>query len=133
MSTMKCSCPDAGLLSVRLGLAAVFISHGAMKLANVAGVMAMFVKMGMPAWLGVLVGAVEILGGVAMLLGVYMKYAGYVLAAVMVGAILIAKWKLGFSGGWEFEFVLLTSSLGMAWLGAGQYAVNMPEKLPWKK
>lgn len=131
--SMKCSGPDAGLLSVRLGLAAVFIVHGAMKMANITGTMAMFAKMGMPAWLGVLVGAVEILGGVAMLLGVYVKYAGYALAAVMVGAILTVKWKMGFSGGWEFDFVLLTSALGMACIGAGKYAVNMPEKLPWKK
>ena len=125
---MKCACPDAGLLSVRLGLAAVFITHGAMKLATVAATMAMFVKMGMPGWLGVVVGLVELLGGVAMLLGVYMKYAGYALAAVMVGAILAVKWKMGFVSGWEFDFVLLTSSLGMAWVGAGEYSVKMPEK-----
>ncbi len=126
---MKCDCPAAGLLSVRLGLAAVFITHGAMKLASVAGTMAFFVKMGMPGWLGVVVGLVELLGGVAMLLGVYMKYAGYALAAVMVGAILAVKWKLGFVGGWEFEFMLLAASLGMAWTGAGEYSVKLPEKM----
>lgn len=126
---MKCDCPAAGLLSVRLGLAAVFITHGAMKLASVTSVMAMFVKMGMPAWLGVVVGIVELLGGVAMLLGVYMKYAGYALAAVMIGAILAVKWKMGFVGGWESEFMLLAASLGMAWIGAGEYSVKLPEKM----
>ncbi len=126
---MKCDCPDSGKLAVRLGLAAVFITHGAMKLASVTSVMAMFVKMGMPGWLGVAVGLIELLGGVAMLLGVYMKYAGYALAAVMVGAILAVKWKMGFVGGWEFEFVLLTAALGMAWIGAGEYSVKLPEKM----
>jgi uncharacterized membrane protein YphA (DoxX/SURF4 family) len=126
---MKWATPDAGLLSIRLGLAAVFITHGALKLASVAGVMAMFVKLGMPGWLGVAVGIVELLGGAAMLVGAYMKYAGYALAAIMVGAILTMKWKMGFSGGWEFEFMLLVASLGMAWLGAGEYAVKMPEKM----
>ncbi len=126
---MKWATPDAGLLSIRLGLAAVFITHGAVKLASVAGVMAMFVKFGMPGWLGVLVGVVELLGGAAMLVGAYMKYAGYALAAIMVGAILTMKWKMGFSGGWEFEFMLFVASLGMAWLGAGEYAVKMPEKM----
>ncbi len=125
----KCATPDAGLLSVRIGLASVFITHGAMKLASIAGVMAMFEKMGMPAWLGVVVGLVELLGGVAMLLGVYMKYAGYALAAVMVGAILAVKWKMGFVSGWEFDFVLLASALGMAWMGAGEYSVKLPEKM----
>lgn len=126
---MKCDCPDSGKLAVRLGLAAVFITHGAMKLASVTSVMAMFVKMGMPGWLGVAVGLIELLGGVAMLLGVYMKYAGYALAAVMVGAILAVKWKMGFVSGWEFEFVLLTAALGMAWIGAGEYSVKLPEKM----
>lgn len=129
MMKMKCGTPDAGLLSVRLGLAAVFITHGAMKLATVSVTMAMFVKMGLPGWLGVAVGLVELLGGVAMLLGVYMKYAGYALAAVMVGAILAVKWKMGFVSGWEFDFMLLAAAIGMAWTGPGVYAVQLPEKM----
>lgn len=128
MTKMKLDCPDAGLLAVRIGLAAVFITHGAMKLATVATTMAMFEKMGMPGWLGVLVGIIELLGGAAMLLGAYVKYAGYALAAVMIGAILAVKWKMGFVGGWEFEFALATMAIGIAWLGAGEYAVKMPEK-----
>lgn len=125
----KCGTPDAGLLSVRLGLAAVFIVHGAMKLATVSATMAMFVKMGLPGWLGVIVGIAELLGGVAMLLGVYMKYAGYALATVMVGAILAVKWKMGFVSGWEFDFMLLAAAIGMAWTGPGAYAVELPEKM----
>ena len=120
--------PDAGLMSIRLGLAAVFITHGAMKLADVTATMAMFESMSLPAWLGVAVGIVELLGGVAMLLGVYTKYAGYALAAVMVGAILAVKWKMGFLGGWEFDFMLFAASLGMAWVGAGIYSVKLPER-----
>lgn len=127
-SSVKCSGSDAGLLSVRLGLAAVFITHGAMKLASVTTTMMMFEKMSMPAWLGVVVGIAELLGGTAMLLGVYVKYAGYALAAVMVGAILAVKWKMGFVGGWEFDFVLLAVALGVSWMGAGEYAIKLPEK-----
>lgn len=128
MTKMKLDCPDAGLLSVRIGLAAVFITHGAMKLASVTATMTMFEKMGLPSWLGVIVGIIELLGGVAMLVGAYVKYAGYALAAVMIGAILAVKWKMGFVGGWEFEFSLLTMAIGIAWLGAGEYSVKMPEK-----
>jgi len=128
MTKLKFGTPDAGLLSVRLGLAAVFIVHGAMKLADVTVTMAMFEKMSLPGGLGVLVGIVESLGGAAMLLGVYVRYAGYALAVVMAGAILAVKWKLGFANGWEFDFVLLTAAIGVAWTGAGEYAVKIPEK-----
>lgn len=128
MMKLKCETPDAGILAIRLGLAAVFIVHGAMKLAGVAATMAMFTSMGMPGWLGVAVGIVELLGGAAMLVGAYVRYAGYALAAVMVGAILSVKWKMGFVSGWEFELCLLVMALGVAWFGAGEYAVKMPEK-----
>lgn len=129
MMKFKWATPDAGLLSVRIGLAAVFITHGAMKLASVAAVMALFVKLGMPGWLGVVVGLIELLGGAAMLLGAYTRYAGYALAAVMVGAILTMKWKMGFVGGWELEFTLLATALGMAWMGPGEYSVKLPEHM----
>ena len=128
MTKLKCETPDAGLLSVRLGLAAVFIVHGAMKLADVTATMAMFEKMSLPAWLGVIVGIVELLGGAAMLLGVHVRYAGYALAAVMVGAILAVKWKMGFVSGWEFDFVLLTAAICVAWTGAGEHSVKIPER-----
>jgi putative oxidoreductase len=128
MKKFQCETPDAGLLSVRLGLAAVFIVHGAMKLADVSATMTMFEAMSLPAWLGVIVGIVELLGGAAMLLGVYVRYAGYALAAVMVGAILAVKWKMGFVSGWEFDFVLLTAAIGIAWTGAGEHSVKIPER-----
>lgn len=128
MMKIKCETPDAGLLSVRLGLAAVFIVHGAMKLADVSATMTMFEGMDLPGALGVIVGIVELLGGAAMLLGAYVRYAGYALAAVMVGAILSVKWKMGFVGGWEFDFMLLAAAICVAWTGAGEYAVKMPER-----
>ncbi len=123
---LNCETADTGLLSVRLGLAAVFLVHGAMKLADVTATMAAFESMSLPAWLGVVVGVVELLGGAAMLLGVYVRYAGYALAAVMLGAILAVKWEMGFAGGWEFDFVLLTAAMGIAWTGAGEYSVKVP-------
>ena len=133
MMKLKCETPDAGILAIRLGLALVFVVHGAMKLAAVTSTMAMFTSLGMPGWLGVAVGVVELLGGAAMLVGAYVRYAGYALAAVMVGVILSVKWKLGFVGGWEFEFALLAMALGVAWLGAGEYSVKMPERVRSKE
>jgi uncharacterized membrane protein YphA (DoxX/SURF4 family) len=133
MTKFMCGTPDAGMFAVRFGLAGVFIVHGAMKLATVSATMTMFASMGMPGWLGVVVGVIELLGGAAMLLGVYVRYAGYALAAVMIGAILAVKWKAGFVGGWEYDFMLLTASLGVAWFGAGEYAIKIPENMLGKK
>lgn len=128
MQKWKWETPDAGILALRLGLAAVFLVHGAVKLSDVAGTMTQFSQMELPPWLGVVVGSIEVLGAAAMIVGAYVRYAGYALAAVMIGAVLAVRWKLGFVGGWEFEFALAAMALGVAWIGAGKYSVNIPEK-----
>lgn len=125
---MKCETVDWGLLIVRLGLALTFIVHGGVKLATVPATMFAFSQMGLPGWLGVIVGVVELLGGTAMLLGMYTRYAGYALSLVMLGAIFSVTWKTGFVSGWESEFMLFIMSLGIAFAGPGKYSVQLSEE-----
>lgn len=117
------SCAAWGLVLVRVGLAAVFIAHGYAKLANIDQTIAFFGSLGLASFFAYLVGLVELLGGLAMLLGVYTKYAGYLLALVMLVAIVKVKWAVGFMGGWEFDLVLLLNALAISWTGPGEYTV----------
>jgi uncharacterized membrane protein YphA (DoxX/SURF4 family) len=80
-------------------------------------------SLGLPSFMGWLVGLVEMLGGLAVLAGAYTCIAGGLLALVMIGAIALVKGKLGFVGGYEYELVLLLLALGVAMLGPGKYAV----------
>lgn len=125
---MKCETVDWGLLVVRFGLALTFIVHGGIKLATVPATMLLFDQMGLPGWFGVIVGVVELLGGTAMLLGMYTRYAGYALSLVMLGAIFSVTWKTGFVSGWESEFMLFIISLGIAFAGPGKYSVQLSEE-----
>lgn len=115
--------PDAGLLLLRLGLAAVFITHGVMKLQNMDGTIAFFSSLGMPAVMAWLVALVETLGGISMLFGIYTCIAGALLAVVMLFAIILVKGKMGFVGGWEFDLSLLLMALAVVKLGPGKFTI----------
>lgn len=118
-----CCCADWGLLLVRLALAVVFIAHGAQKLQNMDMVVGFMGGMGIPAALAWVAALGELLGGIAMLLGVFTKYAGAVLAFIMAIAIWKVKSKAGFFGGWEFDLVLLLISLAVISTGPGKFSV----------
>jgi uncharacterized membrane protein YphA (DoxX/SURF4 family) len=117
-------CLQAGLFLIRLGLGVVFLAHGIQKLQGIDGVIGFFGKIGLPAFLAWAVAIIETLAGAAMILGVFTGFAGLSLAIIMLGAIFTAKKAAPFMGGWEFDFVLLTSALGVALLGPGKYAVT---------
>ncbi len=116
---------DVALLLLRLALGAVFVAHGWQKLGNMDGTISFFASIGFPAFLAYLVALVEFLGGIAVLLGVYLTYAGTLLAIVMLVAIVVVKSSKGFVGGFEFDVVLLALALAIPALGAGKYAVKM--------
>ena len=125
--------PSWSLVPLRLVVAAVFLMHGGMKLfvMGLGGVTGMFTHMGIPlaAVAAPIIIAVEILGGLAVLLGVFTRWAGLLLAADMAGAIFFAKLHGGFVGpqGYEFELLLLGASLTLAATGPGGFALGRKE------
>jgi putative oxidoreductase len=126
------------LLFVRIGLAAVFMFHGAQKMFGAfggKGLADMMQHMG-PV-LGFLVSFGEFFGGLAVLVGLLSRFSGGILALIMVGAIAMVHGKNGFSaadGGYEFNLVLLMMGLAVFVAGPGRYALArvLPAKLkPW--
>lgn len=127
MKKIVCACPHhpaLGLLLMRLGLGSVFVVHGWMKVSNLAGTVGFFATLGLPMWLAYLVSFIEFLGGIAIILGLGTRAAGYMIAAVMIGAMVTVKGSMGFVGGYEFDVVLLALALGLALTGAGEWSVD---------
>lgn len=118
----------AGLLPLRLVLAAVFLMHGGQKLFEfgLAGTAGAMTQMGipLPQLSAVVVTAVELLGGLAMLSGLYVRLAGLLLAGDMAVAILAVRLPGGFFAprGLEFELVLFGGAVTLALLGTGRKA-----------
>lgn len=118
LSKMCCN-KDIGLVLIRIALGSVFIVHGIAKVMDLQGTLGFFGSLGIPAILTYLVVVIEIFGGVMVLLGIYARIAAILIAFVMIGAIVTVKWSQGFSGGWEFDFVLLLNALALALIGSG--------------
>lgn len=113
------------MLLVRLALAVVFILHGWEKVADMAKTVEAFGGMGFAPFWAYLVAWVELLGGLAMLLGVWTKCVGYLLAIIMAVAIYVVKGMgMGLSGGYEFNVVLLLIALGVAFAGPGELTIK---------
>ena len=128
--TTAAPAPPWSLVPLRLVVATSFLMHGGMKLfvMGMAGVTGMFTHMGIPlaAVAAPLVTAVEILGGLAVLTGLFTRWAGLLLAADMAGAIFFAKLHGGFLGpqGFELELLLLGAALTLAAAGPGGFALG---------
>lgn len=103
---------------IRLGPALIFILHGYLKLFggfhNETVALFLTVNLPQPELLAWLIGALELMGGFALLLGVLVRPAAVLLAIEMAVAILKVRIPQGFIGGWEFELVVMLVCLGLA-------------------
>ena len=114
-----------GLVPLRVVVGVVFLMHGAQKLFvfGLGGTADIMGKLGIPlaALAAAIVIAAELLGGLAIIAGVFTRWAGVVLAIEMLVAIPVARLKGGFFApyGFEFEFTLLGACLTFAALGSG--------------
>lgn len=119
-----------GIAILRVVVGIVFLVHGGQKLfvwgfGGVAGFMA---KVGIPAPIlaAVLVTLVEFVGGLALVLGLFTRWAAIPLAINMVVAILVVHWPAGFflPNGYEFALTLLAANAALVLLGSGEASVD---------
>jgi putative oxidoreductase len=111
-------------LILRLCLAAVFIYHGMDKVGKSWGT-AWYPDL--PVAQQVLIAWGELLGGVAMLLGVLTRLAAVGLAVIMLGAIVKVHWPNGFSlanQGYEYNVVIISSCAVLILTGGGRLAAD---------
>lgn len=122
---------DATLAVVRIVLGVVFLMHGWQKYdtTTIDGVEAMFDSMDVPFAYVAAVGVtmLELVGGVAMVLGALARPVAVLFALDMAGAMYFAHAEFGFfvgEGGYEFVLVLGVVSAMFAVLGAGRFSVD---------
>lgn len=122
--------PYAALL-LRVSMGALFLAHGGLKLFvfTPAGTAAFFGKLGLPAVLAYATMAAEILGGIALILGLGTRIVSLALIPILLGAIVLVHWQPGFffsrpGGGWEFPAFWIVGLLTQALLGDGAYALG---------
>lgn len=125
-----------GLVPLRVVVGLVFLMHGAQKLFvfGLAGTADIMGKLGipLPTLAAGIVIAAELLGGLAIISGLYARWAGAVLAIEMLVAIPVARLAGGFFApyGFEFEFTLLGACLTFAALGSGGMSLERLLRAP---
>lgn len=115
---------NAALLASRLVVAAVFLWHGVPKAFDFPAAVDKFVGFGLPGFLGPITGWVEVLAGVALILGVFHRWAALALAVVIVGALVTVQIPRGVSPGLERDLLILSSLLLLAAAGPGRFGVR---------
>jgi putative oxidoreductase len=125
---------DLGKLILRVALGILFIPHGLPKLKNPAGFTGLLTQLHVPAptFFAWLVALLEVVGAAMLIVGLLTRLVGLGLAVEMLVAILAVKIGMAHAPftstrqtpGWEFEFLLLATGLGLAFLGSGRYGID---------
>jgi putative oxidoreductase len=116
---------------LRLVTGFLFAAHGWQKFNEftVAGTQASFAKMGVPAAeiAAPVVATLELVGGIALILGVLTRVFAALLAVNMLGALILVHAPAGVfaaAGGYELVLLLATAALAVALVGAGKVSVD---------
>ena len=125
---------DLALLILRVGTGVIFIPHGYPKMTGGGGeekggqahLTQSLAQMGLPFpyAFAALVGAIELFGGLLLILGWQTHLASLALAFVMLvatGRVLVQR---GFVGNADFPFSLLVATLALALLGGGAVSLE---------
>jgi putative oxidoreductase len=125
---------DWALLILRLGIGATFTMNGYPKLfpSGPGGFVGLLQNLGVPApvFFAYVVSLLEFVGGIAMILGVLVRYVGALMVIEMLVTTSRVKMPRGVSfifakgTGWELDFLLLIIALALVLLGAGAISID---------
>ena len=113
-----------GLLGGRIVLSVIMLAHGIQKFGAIGDTIAMFDKIGQPAWIAYATALIEGVGGLFLLLGIFVVPSAILLGLTMVGAIVMVKLPMGLIGGFEFPLSLLGLSFILAMTGSRKFAIS---------
>ena len=122
--------PYAALL-LRVSLGILFLAHVGLKIFvfTVPGFVGYFASLGLPAILAYAVIALELLGGMALILGIYAPWVAIPLALEMLGTIVLVHGANGWlftnkGGGWEYPAFWTVGLIALFLLGDGAMALK---------
>lgn len=119
-----------GLFILRVSLGLMFIAHALLKYVvfTMPGFAGFLGQVGLPAILAWPIFLAELLGGIALVLGLYSRLVSIALLPVLLGALAIHApngWLFtAANGGWEYPAFLAAASLTHILAGDGAFALR---------
>jgi putative oxidoreductase len=115
-----------GLLILRLASGGVFVAFGAAKFVNHASELASFKTYGLPApqVFVIVIGAIELLGGAALIAGILTRLSALALAGDMVAAIIVSGIARGEAISLTLAPAELVAMLALLWMGPGALSLR---------
>jgi putative oxidoreductase len=121
---------EVSTLILRLVLGVTFFVHGLVKFqGGIENIVGWFEMIGLPGSLAYVVAIVEMVGGLALLVGLGSRIVSALLVLLMIGAIVKGKLAVGFLGngqgaGWELDLALLVMALFIAINDSKMFALD---------
>jgi putative oxidoreductase len=124
-----------GALFLRLVLGAAMIYHGWSKVIPAGGFHGgntfsalehhshYVASLGLPYWLGIVSALTEFVGGMLILLGLFTRFAAFLVAANMLAALVMVNRHHGYAGA-EYSLALFVIALMLFFYGAGICALD---------
>lgn len=115
---------------MRVVLGILFLAHGIVKfqsgLGNIAG---WFSSIGIPGFVAYAVAILEVVGGVALIIGLLTRYVSAIFVLMMIGAIFTAKLSAGLLGngqmaGYELEIAYILVALHLVFVKSTALSVD---------
>ena len=130
--TDKSNMQSIGISLLRIHFGIILLAHGWLKVyvSTVAGSVGYFASIGLPSIVAYSVIFGELLGGVALILGIQTRLAASLTVPIVFGAAIMNignGWLHSASGGgWEYAASLTVIAISLAITGSGQYlSLNM--------
>jgi putative oxidoreductase len=128
---IKSSTAPYAALVLRVSMGILFLAHVSLKIFvfGIPGFVGYFGSLGLPAVLAYAVVALELLGGLALILGVYASLVALPLALEMLGTIVLVHGGQGWlftnkGGGWEYPALWTVALVALYLLGDGALALK---------
>ncbi|GAB5482739.1 MAG: DoxX family protein [Parasphingorhabdus sp.] len=122
--------PNYGATITRLSLGVVLLAHGLLKVFvfTIPGTVSFFASLGLPAIVAYLTIFGEIVGGAALIAGLYSRLTALLSLPILLGATWTHAgngWLFSNEGGgWEFPLLLVVLAIAVAVQGSGAFAVK---------
>ncbi|MBI3505754.1 MAG: DoxX family protein [Proteobacteria bacterium] len=123
---------QSAALLLRVALGTMFLAHAGLKyfVFTMAGTVQFFESIGYPAAFAYLTVFAELIGGLALILGVQVRLVAAGLIPILIGATIQHSgngWMFAnANGGWEFPAFWTVALAVQALLGGGAYALKLP-------